>query len=48
MHATFFFLFNKKVRLAASHATRNFLISLPESAREHFYPDLLPRICLNR
>ncbi|XP_075223588.1 uncharacterized protein LOC142325568 [Lycorma delicatula] len=37
-----------QVRLAASHASRNFIITLPETAREHFYPELLPRICLNR
>lgn len=37
-----------QVRLAASVATRHFLLSLPEQARRLFYPHLLPRMCLNR
>ncbi|XP_039282268.1 uncharacterized protein LOC111049982 isoform X2 [Nilaparvata lugens] len=38
-----------QVKLAASHATRYFLASLPnDKIREVFYPELLPRICLNR
>lgn len=38
-----------QVKLAASHATRYFLASLPNAKiREVFYPELLPRICLNR
>ncbi|XP_071507896.1 uncharacterized protein [Diadema antillarum] len=38
-----------QVRLAASTATRHFLLNLPtESARQRFYPTLLPRLCLNR
>ncbi|KAG8226262.1 hypothetical protein J437_LFUL004819 [Ladona fulva] len=38
-----------QVRLAASVATRKFLLSLPNpQAREHFYSTLLPRMCLNR
>lgn len=38
-----------QVRLSASVATRKFLLSLPSAqVREHFYPVLLPRMCLNR
>ncbi|PSN56963.1 hypothetical protein C0J52_10867 [Blattella germanica] len=38
-----------QVRLAASVASRKFLMSLPDDkAREVFYPELLPRMCLNR
>ncbi|XP_067011656.1 uncharacterized protein [Anabrus simplex] len=38
-----------QVRLAASVAARKFLMSLPDDkAREIFYPELLPRMCLNR
>uniref|UniRef100_A0A1B6GJM3 TOG domain-containing protein n=1 Tax=Cuerna arida TaxID=1464854 RepID=A0A1B6GJM3_9HEMI len=38
-----------QVRLAASDATRHFLLALPSSqARETFYPQLLPQMCLNR
>lgn len=37
-----------QVRLAASVATRKFLLSLPPVAREKFFPVLLPRLCLNR
>ncbi|XP_071962564.1 uncharacterized protein [Antedon mediterranea] len=38
-----------QVRLAASVATRKFLLNLPaQEAREKFYPSLLPRMCLNR
>ncbi|XP_041353501.1 uncharacterized protein LOC121371570 [Gigantopelta aegis] len=38
-----------QVRLAASVATRRFLMSLPtETCRVKFYPELLPRLCLNR
>ncbi|XP_033114382.1 uncharacterized protein LOC117114802 [Anneissia japonica] len=38
-----------QVRLAASVATRKFLLNLPsEAAKEKFYPALLPRMCLNR
>ncbi|XP_066947983.1 uncharacterized protein [Macrobrachium rosenbergii] len=37
-----------QVRLAASVASRKFLLSLPPSAREKFFPLLLPRLCLNR
>ena len=38
-----------QVRLAASVATRQFLVSLPtEEARQKFYPILIPRMCLNR
>ncbi|KAJ9574061.1 hypothetical protein L9F63_008587, partial [Diploptera punctata] len=37
-----------QVRLAASVAARRFLTSLPDDrAREVFYPELLPRMCLN-
>jgi hypothetical protein len=38
-----------QVRLSASVAARKFLMSLPDDkAREIFYPELLPRMCLNR
>ncbi|XP_077991642.1 uncharacterized protein LOC144445871 [Glandiceps talaboti] len=38
-----------QVRLAASLATRQFLVNLPnEEARQKFYPALIPRMCLNR
>ncbi|XP_033735448.1 uncharacterized protein LOC117323982 isoform X2 [Pecten maximus] len=38
-----------QVRLAASTTTRQFLLSLPsEESREHFFPSLLPKMCLNR
>ncbi|XP_069690165.1 uncharacterized protein [Periplaneta americana] len=38
-----------QVRLSASVAARKFLMSLPDDkAREVFYPELLPRMCLNR
>lgn len=38
-----------QVRLSASVAARKFLVSLPDDiARETFYPELLPRMCLNR
>ncbi|XP_023717328.1 uncharacterized protein LOC111869790 isoform X2 [Cryptotermes secundus] len=38
-----------QVRLSASVAARKFLTSLPDDkAREIFYPELLPRMCLNR
>ncbi|XP_076463710.1 uncharacterized protein LOC143295909 [Babylonia areolata] len=38
-----------QVRMAASTATRQFLVSLPTAeARENFYPMLIPRMCLNR
>lgn len=38
-----------QVRLAASVATRNFLLSLPSpEARNQFFPVLVPRMCLNR
>lgn len=37
-----------QVRLAASVATRSFLLALPEDVRFLFYPQLLPRMCLNR
>lgn len=38
-----------QVRLAASDATRHFLMSLPNNrAREVFFPQLLPQMCLNR
>ncbi|ESO94206.1 hypothetical protein LOTGIDRAFT_232463 [Lottia gigantea] len=38
-----------QVRLAGSVATRKFLSSLPsDEIREKYYPDLLPRMCLNR
>ena len=38
-----------QVRLAASVAARNFLLSLPNNeARQLFFPQLLPRMCLNR
>lgn len=37
------------IRLAASVAVRRFLLALPsDSAREKYYPVLLPRMCLNR
>nr|CAD7395536.1 unnamed protein product [Timema poppensis] len=38
-----------QVRLAASVAARKFLMSLPDDkAREVFFPELLPQMCLNR
>ncbi|KAL0266896.1 UNVERIFIED_CONTAM: hypothetical protein PYX00_009320 [Menopon gallinae] len=38
-----------QVRLAASVAARSFLLSLPNNgARQLFYPQLLPQMCLNR
>ncbi|XP_063218137.1 uncharacterized protein LOC134528448 isoform X1 [Bacillus rossius redtenbacheri] len=38
-----------QVRLAACVAARKFLTSLPnDEAREVFFPDLLPQLCLNR
>lgn len=38
-----------QVRLAASVATRKFLVALPlAKSREAYYPELLPKICLNR
>ncbi|KAH7972884.1 hypothetical protein HPB52_018467 [Rhipicephalus sanguineus] len=37
-----------QVRLAASEATRKFLLSFNEKERELFFPDLLPQMCLNR
>ncbi|CAI9744392.1 XP_029652912.1uncharacterized protein LOC115226077 [Octopus vulgaris] len=38
-----------QVRLAASVATRNFIVNLPSTeARAKFFPVLLPRMCLNR
>ncbi|XP_078673655.1 uncharacterized protein LOC144912352 [Branchiostoma floridae x Branchiostoma belcheri] len=38
-----------QVRMAASVATRKFLLSLPsEEVRKKYYPLLLPRLCLNR
>lgn len=37
-----------QVRLAASEATRKFLLSFTERERELFFPDLLPQMCLNR
>ncbi|XP_048516398.1 uncharacterized protein LOC105690948 isoform X2 [Athalia rosae] len=38
-----------QVRLAASIATRKFLMALPiAQSREAYYPELLPKICLNR
>nr|XP_046486341.1 uncharacterized protein LOC124220926 isoform X2 [Neodiprion pinetum] len=38
-----------QVRLAASVATRKFLVALPMAkSREAYYPELLPKICLNR
>lgn len=38
-----------QVRLAASVAARNFLLSLPNNEARHlFFPQLLPRMCLNR
>ncbi|GAB1608917.1 uncharacterized protein LOC115226077, partial [Argonauta hians] len=38
-----------QVRLAASVATRNFLLNLPPAEpRSRFFPVLLPRMCLNR
>lgn len=37
-----------QVRLAASTATRAFLLGFSEEARDKYYPTLLPRICLNR
>ena len=36
------------VRLSATAATRDFLLSLPETERGPHYPALLPRLCLNR
>lgn len=37
-----------QVRLAASEATRKFLLSFSERERELFFPELLPQMCLNR
>lgn len=38
-----------QVRLAASTATRSFLLSLPtDDTRKRFFPLLLPQLCLNR
>jgi len=37
-----------QVRLSASTASRNFLLSLEAEKRNPFYPSLLPCICLNR
>lgn len=38
-----------QVRLASSEAARKFLLSfINEEEREMFYPELLPRMCLNR
>nr|XP_054758807.1 uncharacterized protein LOC129264874 [Lytechinus pictus] len=38
-----------QVRLAASTATRQFLVNLPNAAaHQRFFPALLPRMCLNR
>lgn len=38
-----------QVRFAASVAARSFLLSLPNNgARQLFYPQLLPQMCLNR
>eukprot|EP00118_Oscarella_pearsei_P001458 m.7493 g.7493 ORF g.7493 m.7493 type:complete len:648 (+) comp18796_c0_seq1:28-1971(+) len=37
-----------QVRLAASVATREFLLGLPEDDRKKHFSRLLPRICLNR
>ncbi|KAJ8045682.1 putative serine/threonine-protein phosphatase PP2A regulatory subunit [Holothuria leucospilota] len=38
-----------QVRLAASVATRNFLLNLPdEESRHKYFGSLLPRLCLNR
>ena len=37
-----------QVRLAASVATRQFLLGLSEGDRFKFYNDLLPPLCLNR
>eukprot|EP00057_Strongylocentrotus_purpuratus_P004297 XP_003728420.1 PREDICTED: uncharacterized protein LOC100889564 [Strongylocentrotus purpuratus] len=38
-----------QVRLAASTATRQFLLNLPNAAaHQRFFPALLPRMCLNR
>ncbi|CAH1263660.1 Hypp2742 [Branchiostoma lanceolatum] len=38
-----------QVRMAASVATRKFLLSMPsEEVRKKYYPLLLPRLCLNR
>jgi len=34
--------------MAAAEATRKFLLSLDEESRTLFYPELLPRLCLNR
>ena len=44
-----FALFFPQVRLAASWATRSFLVTLGDNeAKEQFYPKLLPPMCLNR
>ena len=37
-----------QVRLSATTASRDFLLSLPERERARHYPALLPRLCLNR
>ncbi|XP_046981856.1 uncharacterized protein LOC124551038 isoform X1 [Schistocerca americana] len=37
-----------QVRLAACVAVRKFFLALPEKSRNAFYPQLLPRMCLNR
>eukprot|EP00088_Acartia_fossae_P034486 TRINITY_DN3539_c0_g1_i5.p1 TRINITY_DN3539_c0_g1~~TRINITY_DN3539_c0_g1_i5.p1 ORF type:complete len:776 (-),score=143.13 TRINITY_DN3539_c0_g1_i5:435-2762(-) len=37
-----------QVRLAALTATRAFLLALSPQDREQFFPQLLPRLCLNR
>lgn len=43
------FVWFTQVRLAASEATRKFLLSFTnEEDREAFYPEILPQMCLNR
>ena len=37
-----------QVRMAACCATRAFLLGIPESGRNEFYPQILPPLCLNR
>lgn len=37
-----------QVRMSACCATRAFLMGIPESGRDEFYPQLLPPLCLNR
>ena len=37
-----------QVRMAACCATRAFLMGIPESGQNEFYPQLLPPLCLNR